>query len=334
MALLRFVTHRLQSGGAGSGVQVQLAERELDEIGPGASLFEQVRATFQRSASKKYGRFDPDAEVQAVRGWFNDYNEQRSSFVSLTSQITKLFSDMLASASDGFDFHLMFAEEEFLQRRRFYVFCIEHTSSMAIDSDLHIAQVRYLDTSRISLAFRLDVDDWLQDLSPKYLVMLAGRGNKFFAECFVQLAGFAEGVDLPKQTTEFLDIVEKYTEQVPFERQDEYKAKIVDYCLQQDSSGDAVVLEQISEQLDPENPTDFQRFVNERQTEEDNELHLHRSSLKRYARFSGRDKDISLSFSSRLFGDNVVYEPQVENLVIKRIPKSLRMQIKKFRDAE
>jgi len=95
-----------------------------------------------------------------------------------------------------------------------------------------------------------------------------------------------------------------------------------------------VVIADLSELLSPDQPKAFSNFVEQSSSEEQAGLHLHRSSLKNYVRFSGRDKYMSISFSSRLFGDNVVFDANSGELTLKKVPKSLRNQIRRHRDAE
>jgi nucleoid-associated protein len=68
--------------------------------------------------------------------------------------------------------------------------------------------------------------------------------------------------------------------------------------------------------------------VAERQQAPAVEMYTDRSSLKRYVRYFGRDKNMSISFSADMFGQEIVYDEVAGTLTIKQIPKSLKQQLK------
>ena len=88
-------------------------------------------------------------------------------------------------------------------------------------------------------------------------------------------------------------------------------------------------MNELSFQVDQKEPTRFSQFAQERQTDPIDEIHTDRARLKRYVRFSGRDKNLSISFSSDRFGEGIVYDTDSESLIIKDIPKSLKQQLVK-----
>ncbi len=134
-----------------------------------------------------------------------------------------------------------------------------------------------------------------------------------------------------EETREFLDIIDQYAETIPEEKVREYKSQVLDYCVEQDRVGQPVVFEEISTQLDEKQPQQFSNFISENQQLPKPEIRTDRSSLKRYIRFFGRDKNMSISFSADMFGENIVYDEQAGTLTIKEIPKSLRQQFQKHR---
>ena len=82
-------------------------------------------------------------------------------------------------------------------------------------------------------------------------------------------------------------------------------------------------------ELNENAPTEFVNFVSENQQAPKVEMYTDRGSLKRYIRFFGRDKDMSISFSADMVGQDIIYDEHSGTLTIKRIPKSLKQQLKR-----
>ncbi|HSG61987.1 MAG TPA: nucleoid-associated protein [Pseudomonadales bacterium] len=333
MALTQCIIYSFVRSAPGQALSVKAGKPYSECIGPVASLFDQLKRAFQRSAQKQFGRFDDEASPP-LAGWAKDYIESKSSFESLAASIMKQLATSMDSIDDAFSAQIMIAEELLLEQKRLYLLWTEFTEALNVNGEGEVESCRYLDGNRLPYALKLHIDEWLLGESNKYMSLLAGRGNKAISEAFKIALGFSQGVDLEKQTKEFLRVVERYTEELPDDKRDSQKEQILDYCVAKDSLGEEIVIADLSELLSPDQPKAFSSFVEQSSQEEQNSLHLHRSSLKRYVRFSGRDKYMSISFSSRLFGDNVVFDANSGELTLKKVPKSLRNQIRRHRDAE
>ena len=53
-----------------------------------------------------------------------------------------------------------------------------------------------------------------------------------------------------------------------------------------------------------------------------------RKSLKKYLRYTGKSKEVSISFSNEILGKNVNFDPQSESLTITNLPTALLKQLK------
>lgn len=333
MALTQCIIYGLERSAPGQALNLKAGKPYSECIGPVASLFDQLKRAFQRSAQKQFGRFDDEA-TPPLAGWAKDYTEQKSSFESFASNLMKQLATSLDSIDEAFSAQIIIAEEVLLEQKRLYLLWTEFTEALNINADGEVESCRYLDGNRLPYAMKLHIDEWLAGESNKYMSVLAGRGNKAISDAFKLALGFTQGVDLEKQTKEFLRVVERYTEELPEDKRDTQKEQILDYCVAKDSLGEEIVIADLSELLSPDQPKAFSSFVEQASQEDQESLHLHRSSLKRYVRFSGRDKYMSISFSSRLFGENVVFDANSGELTLKKVPKSLRNQIRRHRDAE
>jgi nucleoid-associated protein len=326
MPLNHCILHRIERSSHAGDIALELKEQENSPSGPIFSLFEQLKHSFQRSAQKQFGHFG-SAHESPLPGWIKEQHSEKISFVSFSQRLAEQIKIHLANTEDPFSAHLLIAQETIMEQATLHVFWVPHVEAIAVDSHLEVGTSRYIDTKKIHYAMRLQLDEWLSEESPKYLSIISSRGDKAFAEALSNSIGFSSGVDLVKDTKEFLAIVEQYAESLPEEKASETKAQVIDYCMEQDKRGEPVVIKELSSQLNDSAPFEFSSFVSDKQEQPSATINIDRGSLKRYVRFSGRDKNMSISFSSDRYGSDIEYDPASGRLILNAIPKSLKQQL-------
>lgn len=327
MTLKHCIVHSVERTVTGAGVDTRLRDGENSPTGSAVSLFEQFKQCFQRSGAKQYGRFDPARADNPLPGWLREQTQGKSTFCTVSRRIMEHLQQRMDNHQEPFSAHIMIAVDTVMTQDQWYLFWIEHVDASHIDIDLEVAATRYIDSGKLHFGARLFIDEWLQQDSPKYLSVIASRGNKILTDAFVDFIGFNVGLDLVEDTTEFLQIVDQYMDTLPEETTADVKGRIVDYCVEQDKSGAPIIFDELSSQLDPSTPEQFAHFVTQQQKQPKSEIYADRNCLKRYTRFFGRDNAMSISFSSDLYGEEVVYDETAETLTIRRIPKSLKQQL-------
>lgn len=334
MALTHSIIHKIDRPTPGAAIATVTATAGQDGEGPAASLFEQLKRSFQRSSQKQYGCFDSERGSLPLPAFLQEFEQKKLDFDGLSLRLMQQLQSSLEDNGEAFSAHIMFALETTLGQSIIYMFWIPHVDALHINSDLGVSHSQYIDPARMPYGLRIHLDEWREGVSEKYLALMLARGNKPLADSIALFAGFHSSVDLEKDTGEFLDIADRFTEVLPDEKVDAFREQLIEYCLDRDSKGEAVHVEELSRNWDEENPQHFSDYVATHQEEEKPSLHMHRNSLKRYVRFSGRDKNISISFSARLMGDHVQFDPDSEQLVLRQVPKSLREQLKRHLLAE
>jgi nucleoid-associated protein len=236
----------------------------------------------------------------------------------------------LEKTPEPFTAHILFLVDTLVEQDFFYVFWLNHTDAQFINSELEVKALEYINPSKLNFALRLDTEQWKVEGWEQYMSLILARGNKDLTAAFFEFSGFISSVDIKQQTETFLNTVDEYIDQQEPAVGQQLKSKIVEYCIDQDMSGQPVDIEQLSNQLDEGNPEHFSEFVQKSNPESTNEIYTDRSSLKKYVRFFGRDKNLSISFSSEMFGNNIVFDEQEDQLVFKQIPKSLKAQLTRY----
>lgn len=328
MALAHCIIHHLERSVPGGDVSFQQREKENTPGGGAWSMFEQLKQTYQRSGLKQYGTFDRSAGDNPLPGWLKEFSEGKSAFARFSARLVERLQLAMEQHQEPFSAHIMVAIDEVMGENQWYLFWVNHVEASCIDSELEVLSARYIDTGKLHYGARLYIDEWLKQDTPKYLSMITARGNRVLTDAFSQFLGFSEGLDLVEDTSEFLQIVDNYVDTLPEEKTADIKGKIVDYCVEQDKVGEPIIFDELSSQLDQAAPERFAHFVSSQQQEPRTEIYADRRSLKRYTRYFGRDNTMSISFSSDLYGDEIVYDEATDTLTIKRIPKSLKQQLR------
>lgn len=318
---------RLQPGSA-----IELHSANLPVEGTVHTMFEQAKSQLNRSAAKQYGCFaEADAPLSAL---LQKWQAGQKDFPATASQAGQQLLERLQHTDHPFTALLLVADEQVLGQHYLYLFWLPLANIIQVDAALQPFQAQSVDTGKLPYALRLQVDAWQGDeATPKYLTLLAGRGDKSLAAAWTGFTGFREGIDTSQQTREFLQIVDDFSAQLPDAQAHAVKCSIIDYCVAQDRIGQPVVIRELAEQLHTQapdsipTPAGFASFVSQQQAEPQDEILTHRSSLKRYIRYFGRDDSLSISFSAERFGKDIRYDPASGSLSIHRLPRSLKSQL-------
>lgn len=330
MSIKNCIIHSLKRTQEGGEISVKTRDAENTPEGPIVSLFTQLRQSFQRSATRQYGLFDPEQGDNPLPGWLKQLESESMAFTTVTKNLTEHLKSKLEEVKEGFNAHILYVVEELLEESHLYIFWVNHAEAQFVDSDLDVDHLEYVEATKMNYVLKLDFNQWKVENWQQYISVITSRGSKDIGHAFLQFTGFVSSVNLQQQTDEFLTIVDEYAQTLSGEESKQYKNKIVDYCVEQDMQGNAVNINNLSEELNSKDPEHFANFVKDKQEEPKEEIYAHRNSLKKFVRFYGREKDLSISFSSDMMGENVIFDPESGELTLKMVPKSLKQQIAKY----
>jgi nucleoid-associated protein len=335
MTIKHCIIHSISLNSDDRSVSVELRNEENLTEGPGVSLFTQLKQSLQRSATRQYGLFDTEQTDNPVASWLTKFNQEEIGFVTASKNMTEqlklvITEQMSGETAEPFSAHLLFVVEELMEHQYLYLFWINHTDSQYIDQQLNVENLSFVDGNKLNYVLKIDFSQWAIKDWQQYLTLQVGRGSKDIAHAFTKFTGFISGVNLQQQTDEFLEIVDQYAQSMSSEESNPTKNAIVNYCVDQDMQGNPINFESLSQVLDEQQPDKFVNFVNEHQESPKEQIYAHRNSLKKYVRFYGREKDLSISFSSDRMDDNIIFDPESGNLTFKQVPKSLQAQLAKY----
>lgn len=365
MPIRHFVTHHINKETNDPAATLQCSEHEADLNDEHSERFysqaaSQLKGILTQRAGKRYGAFHP--EVTLARAQIQDWKAERQTFLALTRRLSQHFANSLDNTPFAIDGYLAFIYEELADSDRLYMFHLRRKTSVSINADMTLTETHYIDFSNTGFGVLLNLTDWLVQEEQKYITFSYGRSDKPVQHQFAEFIGFTDTLDTAAETEEFLQIVDEFSQSLPAEQSYEYKAKVVDYCMEQDKRGEPVDFTDLADYVEsqmtskPESSTgeDFSHYIVEKKKQRQankpaltpeqmaeqgattaevaeaikTELIPDRKKLKSFIRFSGKNKDLSLSFSASLLEGDVIFDGVNNRLQINKLPESLIKQLK------
>lgn len=331
MALQQLHVQKIQRKQFNGDIQIIVKAEQQAIDGPLYSIFEQARNTFICNAAKQVGSFDLHNEHNQIIAATENHLAGKIEFASFCQWLAKLLEQQMLPTEEPFTWVFLCAIERAAEQQYLYLLCLNEEDVVCLDNYLEpIMQQRIL-TKSLPFGLRLAIDEWQQNEDENsYLQALFQRGNKIFSDAFLRFSSFVQRIDNSKQTNDFLNVVEHYSQQLPNEQAQATKSAILDYCLKQDKNGQTIAIDTLSSAINEQSPQDFSAFYQQNAPTQHEEIHPHRASLKRYMRYSGRDHSLSISFSAERIDKDIVYDPISGSLHIKQLPKTLKQQLSGF----
>ncbi|MGM0593976.1 MAG: nucleoid-associated protein [Pseudomonadota bacterium] len=326
MPIQHAIAHHLTIG-PDSGRQINLRDTELPTEGHSESLLDKLKGSFLSRISREHGSFSTEDDTAPLEQMLSSLLGDQGEFVALSHQLSEAFMQRLEQNKAALDAHLLCYLEKSLDNHLFHLFVVGQTPQLALDQGLNIVTRYSLDTGSSLFGIKVDLNEWRERRDYAYLSLLPPRGNPPAAEAFAQLTGFANGIDKQASTLAFLEGVEAYARELPEEQVDDYRNKVVEYCMQREEQDAPVELRELAGSMEAIDADAFVRTVGEHTPEQQPEVMLDRRSLRRYVKFAGREKDLSISFNSYQLNKRVHYDLDTDTLSISGLPSALRKQL-------
>ncbi len=329
MAIEALVFHRIQRWQEDQPAELILSEKAATITADHEALFSQLKKLFQFRAGKFFGHFSEDYSNAPFQTWLREQQDQKIAFEKLATLFAQQFKELVDKTSELFDAYITLVKEDRADGPRIYIFMLETSSGLLLDKQISLDTVDYLNTSKLDMALRIELSDWLNtDENTPYLSMIRGRNKAKIGEAFTQSIGFQSSIDTAKETETLMAVLAGYTKQNEPKEAAQIRQKAYDFCVEQQQLGEAVPLNELSGYLDENEPTRFAQYAEQQgEVEVRKELRPDTRKLKHLVRISGKGNGLSLSFSSDLIQQTILFDEQSDTLTITSIPKSLKKQI-------
>jgi len=289
MPVTDFIAHQIDRHNAAEPARPSYRDDPIAVDDHASQLQNELKQVFATRTSKRYGQFDPEQGDNPVPGLLQDWLKEKMTFAAFSQALARHFVTLLDGVEAPFAGHLLFWREDAADAQWLYLLHLQHQTGLVINSRMEISETEYADLAHMGFCARINLTHWSENLSEKYLTVSRNRGDRFLQDVFLRWIGFTDTVNVTAETSEFLNIVEAYADQLPEEQSKEYRSKVVDFCMEQEKSGEPVVYKELSYYLDEAEPERFSNFVQEKQEQPREELIPDKTQLRKYVRFSGRN---------------------------------------------
>jgi len=308
---------------------VDLREDELDQNEQLLDLVNYVKNAFYNRSSKQYGCFSEEAgHFKALTG---QWNQKSVGFVTFTHQLMKQLQTEIEEKELEIEGHWLFVNEELEQGNHLWFFHLKHKDGLYLTQKMDVVDSSIIDFGKLGFGGYVDLNG-LSEQDEKYLTVSFGFGDRQLQSALLDFVNFVDTIDTTADTERFMEIVKAYSETLPNEKGSNYRKKAVEYCAEQDKLGETVICDEISVALkdnaDSSEAETLVSFMKTNEPEAKEEFIPDRKSLKKYLRYTGKSKEVSISFSNDILGKNVNFNPANESLTITNLPAALLKQLK------
>ncbi|MDH3327041.1 MAG: nucleoid-associated protein [Gammaproteobacteria bacterium] len=312
-----------------------LRKSELPNNPQQISLFDSLKTSLNARISRKHGSFDTNIETAILAAEVESFMNDKTQFQALTTNFMKKLEEILNQQNGEINAHFLFFIDTVEQRDLLYLFIVNQNEYLTFNDTLEITPSFSIDTGSSLCGIKLNIDDWKERPKYHYLTIVPPKGNEVLSDALHDLSGFGNNIDRAKSTKEFLDNLDSFSQHIPAEKQKEFREQVIGYCEEQEAKDEAVHIPTLSQSIEG---IDCEKFIREMlpnnparadvsEDDSEQELMIDKGSLRRYIKFSGRDKDLSLTFSTNQLDESVFYNENDETLTIKNIPKGLKKQL-------
>ena len=317
-----------------SQVDIHLNDVELEINDSVEDLVYRVKSSFYGRSSKQYGEFDETG--RAVSQMIRSLNSDNQSFIAASHQIMESFAALLKDESLSTQGYWLIIQETLEQGDFFWLCQFKSKDELSVTSDLNIDPNSVIDFSKLGFAAQVNLTDMTQADVEKYITLSFGFGDRALQAGLRNFMGFTETVSPPEDTKLFMDVVKAFSDTMPKEKGATYQKKAAEFCVEQSKAGETVAYQAISDELVNETQSSAAESLSHYILEKNPEIKEHfipdQKSLKKFIRFSGKSKEVSISFNNDTLGNAIEFDAEKEYLVIKQLPSALLKQLKQLNE--
>lgn len=327
MSITHIYTQNIRRAGPSEPIRLHNSEKDSEPQGLLADLCRDLKASYLKKLGKQYGRFADDTSQHPLSAWLKSFLDQQLTFASTCQKAGEQLKQVLEATEEPLDATILCFVESLEAGQFIYWFWLNHSGGIYLDGALEACETRYIDTQSVRLAARANLSEWQSASNSHYLTLIPWRGEKPISDAFSEFIGFADKVDTKSQTEQLMSWVDHYSKPLPEDNAKAVRAAAAQYCIEQTEEERPVRLEALSEHISADQEHNFANFVQKDQPNVKKEWLADKTQLRNFVRISGRNEQLSMSFSANCLGQTVVYQPETDTIVINNIPAGLKTRL-------
>ena len=330
MAIQQLIIHKLESTKDSSSLQAVPASQSLASSPSLELLLDDLLQTYNKKPQKSYGEF-ANLSDSALPTQLTQYLDGKQTFVQLTTELLTQLTTGLNEAGAINGGYVLFADYKLGLVRHLLICVLGSQHSVTVTDELLVQDSSYLDTTRVSLAARLNISDWQnKPKAGRYLSFLRPSGSKRLVEVLQRVMSACEVSNSKTDTKTVIEVVAAYCDnEASNENRQAVKQQVHDYCQSEQVQQEGLSLDNLASYISEAGVDEFAQFINTKDYDMSVNMTPESRALNKLVRYSGRSNGISISFDAHLLGDLIEYDETTEQLIIKAVPDSLKKQLKK-----
>ncbi len=300
------------------------------------SFVDALHTIYNGKGSKAYGHFS-SMPAEGDKARFIDVMESYLSEVQTFTDFSAQAANLLKNELEKYELvetgYLVICHYEHMGGRYLLAAIIPVSEHYSVDGELNISADQHLDTAKLQLAARIDLFDYQQNAEGnKYISFIKGRAGRKVSDFFLDFLGCEEGLNSKEQTQTLVQAVEDFVSVNQLDAQEKQSARkeLLNYCKEQKDSAQDVSIKELGSVISKEgseSSNDFYQFCQEQSYPIEESFPHDQAVVNKVTKYSGYGAGISLSFERSHFGQDVVYNPGNDSLVIYKVPPNLKEQL-------
>jgi len=332
MPVLHSAIHKIDKKPDGSPAVLFLGRAEQVESQARDDLVQQFNESYNATTGKAWGFFHHESGAHPFSGWLDKYLAGGSDFLEFSTIAVEHLTRLLEESNLTVGGNALFCHYQQGLTEYLIIALVQETEAVTMTEELHLMTIKRLDLDHIRLAARINISEWKNNpRSRQYISYLKGKQGRKISDYFSDFIGCQEGIDGPGETRTLLkafsDFVE--SEDLGEETTREKTDTLVGYAIAQAKIGEPVILDELSELIDEDNPKTFADFIRDKDYGLSPTIPADKKTNNRFQRFTGRAEGLSISFESHLLGDKIKFDENAGTLLLSGLPKPLTDQLKR-----
>ena len=293
-------------------------------------------------AKQSYNKDSGVAYADFGHGWLPDYLrlliDNEVDFITFSTAGLSDLRNQLSRQTLTTGGHLFFIEYEEDNTLYMMALLLKDIDGFVID-DLDLTEGHILNLDKLHFGARININKWLEE-GRGYISFLKGGNRKDITEYFKRFLCIDEdSFNDPKTNTRHLvAAIKEYCDQYYDTESEKFsiRTRVSEDINRRIANKESVTVASISSLVDPDNPEQFSTFINTSDYEIQAIFKADLSIVKKLTRFSGKTKDINISFEmDALEEGKIIFEEFIDHdqqlkpkLTIFDIPDSLLKELK------
>lgn len=335
MAIKHLIVHQATKAGEPKKLQVKTRKEENSIEGLSEEVVDKLVKLFNETGLSS-GSFAHDQNPEELQPRFAEIlsasfkNNIYDDFILLTDKLTKLFAyshlEKTSNASGGYlvFYHSVRGDTHFLS-----VVLLNMTTGMTLTDALDFNESQRLDLEHLHLAARINLTQWFKGKEKRYLAFKLGRKANEMRDYFSDFIGCKEFIADKADTRTLVKVISDYATQLDYSFEQTTRAGELakEYCIRCKTDGEKVNLEHLAKHVFPKKPEGMLTIAQNDPHNLNNEIGIDKRELRTFTRYSGNNKNLSLSFSRELLNDTIIYDGK-KSITINELPDNLIAQLK------